>query len=197
MKITIGLVAAVVALGLVIAIALLVWTPAGSAGDPGATPSATVSPSRGPDPQGTPVAGSEVQTPDPSATNPNRLPPRHETGPLIEPPLPPSASAEGALVDGFPAHIMGPTGTSDIVSSSIATEGDTMQVTLVARTDEPQQDVRAHFSSVWNSLGLAESPSNETASLTVEDGSNSLSLAITPSSGTGTVYMVYGVFRTS
>lgn len=196
MRITLWTVGAVVVAGILLALAFLLTPPAAGPGS-GATPSAVASPTHGPDPDGTPVPGSEVQAPDASATDPNRLPPREASGPLVTPPLPPSASAEGSLVEGFPRDIMGPTADSDVVSSSIATEGDTMQVTLVARTDQSEEDVRSHFRSVWTSLGLVESAQDQGTSLAVDDGANSLSLAFTPSSGTGTVYMVYGVFRTS
>lgn len=194
MRITAWVVGGAVALGLTVALAL-VLSPPGSQPTAG-TPSSTASPTRGPNPDGTPVPGSEVQTPDPSAPDPDHLPPLDEESPLVEPPFPPSGSAEGSLVDGFPVQIMGPTSGSDVLSSSIATEGDTMQVTVVARSDESREDVRAHFSRIWRDLGLAESPESDASALSVGDGSSSLSLAFT-SSGTGTVYMVYGVFRTS
>lgn len=196
MRITAWAVGGVVALGLIIALALALSPPAAQ---PGAetTPGSSASPTHGPNPHGTPVPGSEVQTPDPSAADPDHLPPPDERSPLVEPPFPRSGSAEGSLVEGFPAHVMGPTADSDVLSSSIATEDDTMQVTLVARTDESEEDVRAHFSRIWSELGLTESPQSDTSTLTVDHGSSSLSLAFTSSSGTGTVYMVYGVFRTS
>lgn len=195
MRITAWVVGGVVALGLIVALALVLSPPAGQ--QTAGTPSSTASPTRGPNPEGTPVPGSEVQTPDPSAPNPDRLPPRDGGSPLVEPPFPPSGSAEGSLVDGFPVQIMGPTSGSDVLSSSIATQGDTMQVTVVARSDESREDVLAHFSRLWRELGLAESPGSDTSALSAGDGSSSLSLAFTSSSGTGTVYMVYGVFRTS
>lgn len=193
MRITLWTVGAIVAAGIVLALAFLIaQPPAGQGSD--ATPSADASAARGPDPEGTPVAGSEVQAPDPSATASDRLPPREGSGPLVTPPLPPSASAEGSLVDGYPRDIMGPAADSDVISSSIATEGDTMQVTLVARTDQPEDQVRSHFLSVWTSLGLVQTAQDRGTSLAVTDGTNSMSLAFA-SSGTGTVYMVYGVFR--
>lgn len=192
MRITLWSVGAVVVTGMLIALAFAL---APSAAGPGATPSIEASPTRGPDPEGTPVAGTEVPPPDGSAADPHRLPSSEASDPLVTAPLPSSASAQGSLVEGFPADIMGPTADSDVVSSSIATEDDTMQVTLVARTDRPEEDVRAHFRSVWTSLGLAADPNDQGASLAFGDGANSLSLAFAAASGTGTVYTIYGVFR--
>lgn len=192
MRLTLWSVGAVVVTGMLIALAFAL---APSAGGPGATPSIEASPTRGPDPEGTPVAGTEVLPPDGSAADPHRLPSPGESGPLVAAPLPSSASAEGSLVEDFPVDIMGPTADSDVVSSSIATEDDTMQVTLVARTDEPEEDVRAHFRSVWTSLGLAADPNDQGASLAFGDGASSLTLAFAAASGTGTVYTIYGVFR--
>jgi hypothetical protein len=116
--------------------------------------------------------------------------------PLAAAPLPDSGSASGELVAGFPASVIGPTADSDVLSSSIATEGDTMQVTLVARTDTSTDDIRTHYAQHWAGLGLAPSDS-EGAGSAYADAYTSLSLAFSPDSGTGTVYMIHAVFRTN
>lgn len=180
-----------------IGVGIAVWFFATSnpAGDPGAGAAPTST--RGPVPGGTPTTGSEVQTPDPSAAPNDQLPPRTPGTPLIEPPLPSSASGESTLVDGFPSEIMGPIDGGDVVQNSIATEGETMQVTIVVRTDASKDDISTHYGELWASLGLAPQPAGEDGSLSYSSEFESLSLAFTPASGTGTVYMLYGVFRTS
>jgi hypothetical protein len=92
---------------------------------------------------------------------------------------------------------MGPAPASDVLESSIATEGSTMQVTLVARTDSPADDVRAHYRGLWSQLGLMESAGAAPGDVTFSNAHSSLSLAFASASGTGTVYMIYGVLRTS
>lgn len=168
--------------------------PGTAASDPGSGPAAT--PTRGPIPGATPTTGSEVQTPDPTASAADRLPPRADATPLVTEPLPASGSAKGELVRGFPVDAMGPAPDSEALESSIATEGATMQVTLVARADSSAADLRAYYRTLWSGLGLAATESGD-GSMTYSDGFSSLSLAFSPASGTGTVYMIFGVFRTS
>ncbi|GAA5083433.1 hypothetical protein GCM10025760_00060 [Microbacterium yannicii] len=109
-------------------------------------------------------------------------------------PLPESGTSEGALVEGFPSEVMGEIEGSEVLSSSIAAAGDTMQVTLVARTDATPESIRSHYTELWTSLGLSEA--------TMSDGNlgyvgpyESLTLAVS-TSGTGIQYSIYGVFRT-
>jgi hypothetical protein len=198
MRRVLGGVGIVVALGLAVAI-WLIATGAGSgtpdAADAGATPGATST--RGPVPGATPTTGSENQAPDPSAPAADRLPARGTPAPLVSEPLPASGSASGELVDGFPADLLGPAPDSEVLQSSIASEGGTMQVTLVARTDAGADEVRAHYSELWSTLGLSDAGAGDDADLAYSDAFSSLSLAFSPSSGTGTVYTVYGVLRTS
>lgn len=181
----------------VIGIGITVWfftTSSGGGQEPG-SPAVTSTPTRGPLPGATPTTGSEVQTPPPTEPGSGGLPPLPTPTPLIPPPLPESGSATGSLVEGFPVEIMGPTPESDIVESSIASDGTTMQVTLVARTDAPVDTVEAHYRQLWAGLGL--SPGAQQTDLGYSDAYSSLTLAFSPTSGTGTVYMIYGVFRTS
>jgi len=198
MRAVLWAVGAVVVVGLGLAVWLLVTAPGSGATD-GAEPSATPRPTvtQGPVPGATPTTGSEVQPPEASAPPTDRLPPLPSQTPLVSEPLPASGSASGELVDGFPTELMGPAPDSDILESSIATEGATMQVTLVARTDASPDDVREHYRTLWASLGLSDAGATSGADTAFSDSLSSLSLAFSSSSGTGTVYMVYGVFRAS
>ena len=71
-----------------------------------------------------------------------------------------------------------------------------MQVTLVARSDASADDIRTYYEQKWASLGLAASGVAD-GTTSYSDSLTSLSLAFSPASGTGTIYMIYGVFRTS
>lgn len=197
MRAVLWVVGAVVALGIAVTVWLLVAGPGSNASagpDAGATPGPTVT--QGPVPGATPTTGSEVQPPEESAPPTDRLPPLATPSPLVSGQLPPSGSASGELVKGFPADVAGPAPDSQVLESSIATEGSTMQVTLVARTDASADDVRAHYRELWAGLGLADAGGTD-GSVTSSDTLSSLTLTFSPSSGTGTVYMIYGVLRTS
>ncbi|WP_019180096.1 hypothetical protein [Microbacterium yannicii] len=183
-------------------IAVSLWLFAASSADRNTAaapaPSASAPVTQGPVPGATPATGSEVQEPEPGGAAPGSggLPPVSNPTPLVAPPLPESASADGSLVPGYPDEIAGPSPSSDVLSSSIAVDGGTMQVTLVARTTATAEEVNAAFREPWAELGLAETASAGDSSMTFADGFTSLSLAFSPVSGTGTVYMIYGVFRT-
>lgn len=199
-----------------VALAAAVWLwAAGAGGDtgPGAAPSATnpaaspaatpgsepepePTPTRGPVPGAAPTTGSEVQAPEAGQPDPGRIPPLPETTPLVGAPLPASGSAEGELVEGYPSDAMGPTLDSDVVSSAIATEGDAMQVTLVARTDASPDSVRAHYREAWTAIGLIAHGATDAAGLSYTGRMASLTLAFAAESGTGTVYTILGSFRT-
>lgn len=182
-----------VVIGIGVAIWLLTAPARDAANGDAATPRPTTT--QGPVPDATPTEGSEVLPP--TETEPNRLPTITPAAPLIAPPLPASASGEGTLVAGFPEAVMGPMAGSELVQNSIATQDTTMQVTLVARSAASQKEIIAHYSDLWASLGLSPQPANADGSVGYSSAFESLSLAFTPASGTGTVYMIYGVFRTS
>lgn len=167
-------------------------TPVSAAGLPSSEEMQTPGP--GPVPNATPTTGSEVQSPAPTQTHLNRLPPLPETVPLISAPLPDDGSARGKLVAGFPVQVAGPAAESDVIDSSIAREKQVVQVALTARTDASVQDVRDHYGKLWADLRLAPGTA-EGDSLSYADEYSSLTLAFASGSGTGTVYTVYGVLR--
>lgn len=173
-----------------------IWLATAGAGGGAAAPTPTATPTRGPLAGATPTTGSEVQDPAPGQLEPGRLPPLPAATPLVSAPLPESATANRKLVEGFPAKIMGPAPDSDIVSSAIATEGSTMQVTLVARTDASPESIVAHYRDVWAQLGLIDQGTTNGNGAAYASPHTSLTLAFSPESGTGTVYTILGSFRT-
>ena len=74
-----------------------------------------------------------------------------------------------------------------------------MQATLTARTDASPEEVAEHFATAWAALGLngTSQGSGTSTVLSYTGPYESISLAFSSGSGTGTVYMIYSVFRTN
>jgi|GEM_PF-2222706 len=178
-----------------------VWLFAAPVGEregavPTPQPSATAPVSQGPLPDATPTTGSEVPA-LPETDSAGGLPGLPPSASLLAGPLPESATGAAELVAGFPTDVMGPAPEATVVQNSIATEGDVMQVSLVARTDASPQEILDHYAQLWASKGLVVAPESGDGSVAYTSSFDSLTLAFTPAAGTGTVYMVHGVFRTS
>lgn len=160
------------------------------------TPAASASnASAGASPGATPVAGSEVTEPGPTATSDARLPALPQSTPFVAPPLPADAAADGRVVDGFPVALLGPAPESEVTSSSVTSDGATLQAALTARTDQSPAEVAAHYGAVWTAAGLTgdagDRPSGE---LAYADQYTAVSLSAREA-GTGTVYTLYGTLR--
>jgi len=162
----------------------------GGTAKPGAT--ASTAPTVGPLPQATPTTGSEVLPP--TATPITKLPKITPQPPLVAAPLPKTASKTNGIVKGFPKDIMGPAAKSTVLSSSVATEKTTMQVSLVATTTESQKSVQKHYEKLWSSLGLRAGTASD-GTITYVGPHESLALSF-GTTGTGNRYTIYGVFRT-
>lgn len=194
MRITIGVAGVLVVAGVVAAIVLTGMGGAGSDDAVQTTATATPPSTSGPLPGATPASGSEV--PPPPATPLSAMPPASAgaAGPLVSAPLPASGSQDGGLVEGFPAEIAGPAAESTVRSSSIATQDTVMQTALSALSSASQDDVRAEYRTRWAAAGLREQQTAD-GTMTFAGAYESLSLTF-GSSGTGTLYTVFGVFRT-
>jgi hypothetical protein len=158
------------------------------------SPAAAQQPTAGPAAGALPTTGSEVQAPTESGAPSDRLPTRVAARPLVTVPLPPSASAEGEVVPGFPAEAAGPIEHSDVIQTSLTGEGDLVQVTLVGRSDAVPADILAHYAAVWADLGLTASPGATADATTYSDAFSSLTVSA-EEAGTGIMYTVFGVLR--
>ncbi|QAY59983.1 hypothetical protein ET475_08230 [Microbacterium protaetiae] len=171
-------------------------TPGATAGTStapgGAKGAASGAPTIGPLPQATPTTGSEVLPP--TATPITRLPSITPQPPLVSAPLPKTASKNNGLVSGYPEKVMGPATKSTVLSSSIATEKTTMQVSLVATTTASQASVQKHYEELWGSLGLRRGTAAD-GTITYVGAHESVALSF-GTTGTGNRYTIYGVFRT-
>jgi len=189
----------IAAVGAVV-VAGLVWAAwAATAGTPdAATPlpggSASAAPTTGASPGATPVDGSEVVAPVAGATDAARLPALTAPTPLAAAPLPAEAAEQGGLVAGFPEQVAAPAPSSEVIDSSVTSEGTTMQAALNARTALSGADVTEHYRAAWTALGLAP-VAGDAAALAYADRFTSVSLAVR-TSGTGTIYTVFATLRT-
>lgn len=154
-------------------------------GSPAPTPSPTPTRAAG--------SGTEVLPPTATPTTPHL---GVDPTPLFTEPLPKTASATGKLVAGFPTKVISvPSGTK-IVSSSISTQGDRMQLSLVGTSPASVGDVQSYFQGTFSTLGLtaAVTPSAPgTVATTYSRGSDRITVT-TAAGSDGTQLTVFGLF---
>lgn len=165
-----------------------------AAAPPAVAENTSAAPSSGASPGATPVHGSEVIAPEPRQSDPARLPALAQPTPRVVAPLPADAAEQGGLVEGFPTPIVEPTAESDVIDSSVSSDGSTMQAALNARTDQSPAAIADHYREMWTELGLAPVTA-EGDGLAYADRFTSITLAVRES-GTGTVYTLYATLRT-
>jgi hypothetical protein len=124
------------------------------------------------------------------------LPPSQPVSALVSPPYPASASSLGQVVTGFPSDVLPGIPDSLIDSSSVATEDQRMQATLVARTTLPADEVLTFYRQHFAPLGLLESPisaAGRSQTVSFARGDESVTVAITGVTD-GSTYIVFGTF---
>ena len=135
--------------------------------------------------------------PAPDKKSPIGLPPSPPLAPLVTTPLPPTANATGALVDGFPAAIIPLNPETTVQSSSVASAENRLQVTLAATTSAASDAVLEFYrvSLAANSLfdNAAPAAPGSTA-LLFSRGADTILLTVTPTGSGGTTYSVFGAF---
>lgn len=154
-------------------------------GSPGSTASPTPTRAAG--------SGTEVLPPTATATTPHL---GTTLEPLVTAPLPKSASAKGKLVTGFPSEIIPiPTGLK-IATSSVATQGEHLQATVVGTSTGSEADVQSFYQAAFTKLGMtaAVSPAGAGDSATsYTRGSDSITVTTTATTS-GTGLSIFGVF---
>ncbi|WP_158866169.1 hypothetical protein [Leifsonia sp. AG29] len=124
------------------------------------------------------------------------LPPSTALPHPIAPPLPKSASAVGKLVTGYPAAVLPQAPGSAVQTSSVAAQGDRLQVTLTATSTQGVTDVLAFYRSALAKYGMYDTAApalSGATSLLFSRGSDSVTL--TASTGkSGTTYTLYAAF---
>ncbi|MDE8670299.1 hypothetical protein PY310_17105 [Pseudarthrobacter sp. H3Y2-7] len=148
-----------------------------------APPDAGVTPSQGPsDP-----AGRRIQEVLPPASDaPTGLPMPSPPAALIRTPLPAPASAQGKIVDGFPANVVSFPDRTAVVSTSVSSEDRTLQASAVGIVDLTPLQTIGHFQQSLLALGFqSESVSSgDGRSVRLSRGTDTVTVAIT-TTGTG------------
>lgn len=151
-------------------------------------------------PEVLPPRGAPSPTASPPADTATGNPPGQEQGPssekaeppappaVIEPlitePLPATGHRDGAIVDGFPLVIsLAP--RSEVMFSSVASEGDRVQVGLSALSRNAPGEVLDHYRSLFTGLGLVAE------SISTADGSSAVAFERGPSTVTVTVWSTH------
>lgn len=142
-----------------------------------------------------PDAGGQEQNPSNDGTGPLGPRPDARVAPLISAPVPTTASALGKLVAGFPSAVISQAPESTVMFSSVASEGDRVQVGLVGMSTRAPSDVLAHYNTTLAKLGLVggsvPAVDNSTATAFTR-GPNVVTVTVT-SVGGGSRYTVFGV----
>ena len=106
---------------------------------------------------------------------------------------PADAEARDALVEGFPrTHVAVPAGVA-VVSSSVSSQGDRVQVGLTASADEAPDDVLVGYTTMMASLGYLASPADAVPGATATQynrGRDSAVVTVRPRAGGGSELVV-------
>ena len=142
-------------------------------------------------------SGAEAGTKAPNTEAPSPLlPPPSSLTALFVAPLPPSASAEGRLVDSFPSTVIPVIANSTVVSSSITSEGNRLQVGLTATSALSAPEALAHYQAFYGELGFSSRESDAVPGSTAwvfTRGTDSVAVTTLPIDA-GSAYTVFGAF---
>lgn len=145
--------------------------------------------------EGNPSISTPVPYRLPGSTPPDSTPPAPKA--LVSAPLPATASARGSIVKGFPA-VIPQAPESTITFSSVATEGDRMQMGLEATTSVSADGVLSYYRTVFEPLGLVAAPApavEGSAALSFVRGGNGITVTVSTSAGSARAhYIVTGIF---
>ena len=131
----------------------------------------------------------------PVSATPSGLPMPSPPAPLVSKPMPGAASAQGKIVDGFPADALRfPEGTV-VVSTSVFPAEESLQVAADAIASLSQDSVAGHFQQVLGGLGFwsepVPAPPGERA-LRFGRGADSVTLTASTTGTGGTRFMLLG-----
>lgn len=107
--------------------------------------------------------------------------------PLIRTPLPASGSAQGKVVDGFPVNVVTFPERTVLVSTSVSSSDQTLQVTADGIAELSTAQVTGHFQQSLLALGFqseAVTSSDGQQSIRLSRGTDTVTVAIT-TTGTG------------
>ena len=120
-----------------------------------------------------------------------------DRSPLVNPPLPTTATARGKLVSGYPTAALPVARSSRIDTTSVSSGDSRVQVALVATTDRTAASVLRFYRLHLNGLGFREKPTSaaggsEAASFV--RGPDVATVTVTPTR-TGASYSLFGTLH--
>ncbi|WP_421741979.1 hypothetical protein [Cellulomonas sp.] len=121
-------------------------------------------------------------------------------GPSLTGPLPATGAANGAVVKGFPTEVVPILEGLTVVSSSVSSSGDRLQVGLQASSSSAPADVRAAYAAALGGAGFTESESPAVAGATAAEfthGADGLVLTLRDRIGGGTELTLAGTLTTA
>lgn len=154
----------------------------GSAGGPSSAPAPAPAP-----------AGGEVLPP--VSASPAGLPIPSSPAPLVRTPLPATASAQGKIVDGFPADVLRfPEGTV-VVSTGVSAADGALQVAAEGIVASSQDSVVGHFQQILGPLKFWSEPAQAAQgqrAVRFSRGNDSLTVTTSTTGTGGTRFMLLG-----
>ena len=120
-----------------------------------------------------------------------------DRSPLVTRPLPRTASAQGALVRGYPAAALPAARHSRIDTTSVSSDGSRMQVALVATTDRSAAAVLRFYRLHLTGLGFREKPTTAAGgseAAAFRRGPDVATVTVTPTR-TGASYSLFGTLH--
>lgn len=140
--------------------------------------------------------GREVLPPVSAA--PTGLPAPTAPAALVSAPLPAAASAQGRIVDGYPADILPFPDSTVLVSTSVAPAEGTLQVAADAIAALSQDAVAGHYQQVLGGLGFWSEPvpaADGQRAIRFGRGTDSLTFTASTTGTGGTRFMLLGNLR--
>ena len=169
--------------------------PSPSSNAPGAPAKGSPAPTPGRDQSG-PPQGKRFTTGGVPGAAGKSLPKSTALPEPVSNPLPKTASAVGALAKGYPSVVVPATPQSSIGTSSVATQGQHLQVTLTATSTMTVTEVLAFYRTALAKYGMYDTAApalGGATALTFKRGTNSVTVTTSPVTD-GTKYIIYGAF---
>ncbi|WEO76916.1 hypothetical protein BJQ94_16400 [Cryobacterium sp. SO2] len=120
------------------------------------------------------------------------MPPSESVAPLLPAPAPPTATAEGELVAGFPSFIK-PAPDSRVSASMVTSEGANVQAAFTATSQKAPETVREYFDEIFGQVALQPAPAPAVGGSTAwvyTRGAESVTVTLTPSAAGGCGYSI-------
>ncbi|MCG2798120.1 MAG: hypothetical protein L6367_06210 [Cellulomonas sp.] len=159
--------------------------------------------------------GSPVDTTTPSAastpaseslpgfTAPTSLPglaPAGTTGPTVSGTVPPDATAQGSLADGFPSQVVPVPDGVEVVSSSVSGQGTHLQATLLGSSAAAPAEVQAAYADALAREGFDGYPTatvDGSSAVTYTRGTDGIVVSVRDRLGGGTELSVLATLTTT